>query len=98
MKYFKYLFVIVFSVSLHSQNISDHPFFKHLMNNTEPGFRITGIQHIGNPEDFQAFNTQSDDDDDSGNAGDHEDDFAENMDIDTKFDFWLSQTLLKKFL
>ena len=27
MKYFKYLFVIVFSVSLHSQNISDHPFF-----------------------------------------------------------------------
>ena len=26
------------------------------------------------------------------------DDFAENMDIDTKFDFWLSQTLLKKFL
>ena len=61
------------------QDLSDHPFFKHLMNNTEPGFRITGIQHIGNPEDFQAFNTQSDDDDDSGNAGDHEDDFAENM-------------------
>tara|TARA_B100000123_G_scaffold236606_1_gene187977 strand:+ start:7847 stop:9847 length:2001 start_codon:yes stop_codon:yes gene_type:complete len=59
------------------QDLSDHPFFKHLMNNTEPGFRITGIQHIGNPEDFQAFNTQPDDHD--GNAGDHEDDFAENM-------------------
>lgn len=62
------------------QDLSDHPFFKHLMNNTEPGFRITGIQHIGNPEDFQAFNTQSGDEgDNSGNTGDHEDDFAENM-------------------
>ena len=59
------------------QDLSDHPFFKHLMNNTEPGFRITGIQHIGNPEDFQAFNNQPSDD--GGDAGDHEDDFAENM-------------------
>ena len=47
------------------------------MNNTEPGFRITGIQHIGNPEDFQAFNNEPSDD--GGDAGDHEDDFAENM-------------------
>ena len=59
------------------QDLSDHPFFKHLMNNTEPGFRITGIQRIGNPEDFQAFNNQPHDHD--GNAGEHEDDFAENM-------------------
>ncbi len=61
------------------QDLSDHPFFKHLMNNSEPGFRITGIQRIGNVEDFQSFNNGSGDDDDEGNAGDHEDDFAENM-------------------
>lgn len=60
------------------QDLSDHPFFKHLMNNSEPGFRITGIQRIGNVEDFQGFNAESGDDT-GGNAGDHEDDFAENM-------------------
>lgn len=60
------------------QDLSEHPFFKHLMNNSEQGFRITGIQRLGNVEDFQGFNTGSDENDD-GNAGDHEDDFAENM-------------------
>ena len=60
------------------QDLSDHPLFKHLLNNTEQGFRITGIQRVGNPEDFQAFHTQSDDDD-CENVDDNEEDLAENM-------------------
>ena len=64
------------------QDLSDHPFFKHLMNNTDPSFRITGIQRIGNLEDFQGFNTGSSDDDMEGSESDnsdHEDDIPENI-------------------
>ena len=51
------------------QDLSDHPFFKHLMNNSQPGFRITGIQRIENIEDLQGLTSETDmignDDDDN---------------------------------